>query len=813
MITGNRPMNQGMGTGMGMGMNVPGGQIPGAQQQQTQNGYQQFIANLNAVAGAKVPTGQTVPLGFSYEKGTTALSGTWGEMANDLENEKFIRAQAFQQASEIGFHVMRAIQLRNEKHGFYSSFLAGLKCIVHPNNRETHIVDPIGEMVFNEIQSTALIYQRIMGNVILQVVGEITRNTIAGREPSNNGDEVRSYVMDAAMYCAVQTLIDWVYHHPDRAIHMSVISPALKHLMQKAEDNHIFFVGRYESANSENPWKVGRVKELLQGKQVNNVLLDTLMTVSGIHDPSDFLPNTGEVAMFGNQLEFDNNGVPITPEFKAKMMRENEQWMQNQVKAYQVQPSPEEIANQWHDNTVSLNSYDYKAIPSEHFTLAVKNKFNMPDYFKEIPGTPWLIGSLKDTVNIGKHFYQEGRNVKLGIEAFTGNSGDVIPVIQFVPNNDCLKVNLVKVKMTTRNLEDEMDKFLTDPAKILPFMYLEDGEVKTSWTPKVQETSERFDEQGHFTPIDPMAPQDVEPQILVAKSVVTSENDGELIGKLDAAVKTFDPKEKLDAFIIPTKMIGTFTFSSMNEIDLVYKEIFMFVRGVAIDHRTTSDYFYAVSKALARVDNNEFTQLVTEHLSGIVNRWLVECRGYPEKRKGNTGYLHVTDILNDADDLYQMLASKDPETAARFQQLQKNNFFLENFQIFAPKEEVVAHFVKKAAGDQVEEVLAVKQAEANLLWVNDAMLISVNHFAGPVDDGIVTIKQSQEPKLFGIIEQAYKYGKKHFKTKPDILIKFKYPEGSAIRAVTFSDFDDAVVKLRAINRYEGLVRKIPVDLS
>lgn len=811
MITGNRPMMQGMG--MGMGMQQPGTQIPGQQQQQIQNNFQQFIGNLNAVAGAKVPTGQTVSLGFSYEKGSSGLSGTWGEMANDVENEKFIRAQAFQQAVEIGTLVMRAIQLRNEKHGFYSSFLAGLKCIVHPNNRETHLIDPIGETVFNEIQSTAIIYQRILASVILQVIGEVTRNIIAGREPSNNGDEVRSYVMDAAMYCSVQTLIDWVYNHPDRAIQMTIISPALKNLMQKAEDNHLFFVGRYEAANSENPWKVGRVKELLQGKQINNALLDTLMTTSGIHEPTDFLPNTAEVAMFGNQLEFDNNGVPITPEFKAKMMRENEQWMQNQIKAYQVQPSPEEIASQWHDNTVSLNSYDYKAIPSEHFTLAVKDKFNMTDYFKEIPGTPWLIGSLKDTINIGKHFYQEGRNVKLGIEAFTGNSSNLIPVVQFISNSNCLKVNLVKVNMASNNLEDTMEKFLTDPEKILPYMFLEDGDIKTSWTPKVQETTERFDDQGKFTPIDPLAPQDVEPQILVAKSVVTSENDGEIIGKLDAAVKTFDPKDKLDAFIIPVKMVGTFTFSSMDEIDRLYKEIFMFVRGVQIDHRKTTDYFYAVSRALTRVDNNEFRQLVTEHLSNVVNRWLVECRGYPEKRKGNTGFIHVTDILNDADDLYEMLAKKDPETAAQFQQLQKNEFFLNNFQIFAPKEEVVAHFVKKANGDQVEEILATKQAETNLLWVNDAMLISVNHFAGPVDDGIVTIKQSQEPKLFGIVEQAYKYGAKHFKTKPNILIKFNYPEGGAIRAVSFSDFDKAVIKLRAINRYDGLLRTIPIDLS
>lgn len=801
------PLSQQMGQQPGGVPTGMGGMQPMQNQQQ---GYAQVMAGLVAAANAKPAQGQSASVGFSYDRSNTTLTGTWGEMAQDLQTDKLIRDQAYLQASEIGFLVMRGIQMRNEKHGFYSSFLSGIKRICYPNIHDMMRVDPIGEQVFNEIQNNHAIYNRILSNTIVQVVGELTRLLVSGYELRKDGSDVREFVVDASSYCAVQTLVDWLYGHPERVVQMSMVTQPLRQLMQKAEEAHGFFQGRYDTVpNAEHPWGVGRVKELLQGKPVNNVLLDTLISAPAVHTPSDFFGNMGEIAVFGNNFEVDNNGVAVTPEFKAKMARENQEWMNNQMKQYQKQPDPVQEVQQWHDDTVSINSYDYQPIPSEKFQLNLRDQFNMADYFKEIPGTEYFIGSWKDTVNIGTQFYQEGRQIRIPVESFIGLHNNQVPVIRFIPNSNSLEVKLVTVTLTTWSVEEEMNKFLTDPASLLPFMYTENGEVKTSWEPKVQETSERLDNEGHFTPIDPMAPQNVEPHILVAKTPILSENDGETLARLDAAVKTFDPKGKLDAFIIPAKMVGTFTFSSVEDIDAVYKEIFMFERGVDIDHRTTADYFYSVSRAIARINNPEFAQLVTTHLSNLVNRWLVECRGYPEVRTQN-GFIEVTDILNDADDLYELLKKKDPDTARAFQHLQANTFFMENLQIFAPKEEVITHFKKKAGDDPVDQVIAEKQADANLLWTRDVMVVSVNHISGPVSDSVVTIKESQEPKLFAIVKQAFKYGEKHFKGVPQILIRFESPEGLPVRIATFSDYDKSVMKLRALDRYQGLIRTMPV---
>lgn len=775
-----------------------------------------FLSQAIAMSKVKTQTGgQNASgggLGFSYETSQAGLlGGVYNELRTELEVEQMVKQQAINTTVEVMRLVSFILNKRSEQGGHYSAFLSGIKNIVHPIRNQPKI-DPVGEQVYNEIMSNNGVYYQVLSNTIVQVSGELVRLLVNGHNLKHDSSDVRDLVMDAAASCAHFVLIAWLYGHPNRNNLIAIMTQELRARLRKFEENYLFFKGRYEQLpGAEIPWGTGKVKEMFEGTQMNNELFD-------IPRYQIYNPNEQTLDFMAQAVPNDYINNQYIPSHKHhNQMSEMEQFIMNNVRRYTEQENQnqeikqQELIKNWDKNFVSVNDYDRVAIPSKHFDFENRGEFRLADYFVHVGDDGWMIGHPQDVKNILTKLRNEERHpYNIFKSDLIGLNVSRLPVFKIDMLKGSAIVRFIHVPNANFGDENTMSFYLSNPSELLPYMFVQDGEVKTSWEPKIVETDKLVDEDNNFRPLDQMADQSVKPNILVGNKPLLSENDGDTIAKLDSLVKTYDPKEQLDAFILPVNMIGTVTMEEGINVETVHRAFPMLIKGNHLNYRDTKEMLMVVgSRVKEHFQNTRIEAMITTQLTNAVNRWLIECRGYAEKGDGNN-WLVLKNIFDDINDFINYLNKNDPATLESFLSLNGNEFLISSFQFLQTLKESEEYFESKSdKTDPVSVALAKTQINTNLVIQREAVFVNLRKEIGPSQGCVTRIKMSQDPKIFAIVNEAIQRSKKHFKGIPAVMLRFEHPAGGYIREAVYSEFDNNVISLRSLDQFQGLLRGIP----
>jgi hypothetical protein len=191
-----------------------------------------------------------------------------------------------------------------------------------------------------------------------------------------------------------------------------------------------------------------------------------------------------------------------------------------------------------------------------------------------------------------------------------------------------------------------METLLSNPEKLLPYMYEEDGVQKTTFDLTVLET-DRFVRDKVIVPLGEMKELEKEPNILIGNRAVNSNQGNDAtISRLNVLTKTYDPKGKLDAFVLPTVISREWHMEDEVEMDWFYQDFKFMVRGNKNDVTDTGRVLRHLKAVLDKYQGIEFAGFVTPYLTSLVNRWLVEARGYAETKERMTWVKKFYDLLS-----------------------------------------------------------------------------------------------------------------------------------------------------------------------
>lgn len=752
--------------------------------------------------------------GFSYESDGFLNSGHYGELRSEMEMDQLNRNAAMARAAEIVNLILQGIMRRASTGGYYDAWLAGLNLLRQPTPMNPGAqVDPVCEKVHAEIHSNGAIYQRILSNTMIQLTGWMVGAQLNGMQLRQDGSDVREILLETAGIVSWYVFIDWLSGHPNKISICGTLFPITKEMMRRAEDRYTMLNARYEQIpGAEMPWKTGRVSELLNGPNHNNPIFDPNMYGQvKSHQGPDTTPDQNFAfnhnVLFGNPEEQRRDGPLSDSEFWRKQLnygRDREQEAQEAIFRRQM--------NDW-ENRPAYEDLAPVILPLDKFSMETRHQYDLTKYFNKIPGTEWYVGNPAEAVKVVGKLKAHNRPFILGNKVFAQAFIYRFPIFRVNMERGEAEVRFVDADITPENYELRMELYLSDPSKLLPYMWDDDGQIKTSWEPRLKETNDCVDGEGMVIPLAKLVVEGKKPNILVGNKKISYVDDEVMLDRLQAYGKTFDPKNDLDAFAMPVTLFGNLTLETAHHMENVYEKLrLMTVEGVKELRHDTAGVIQRVKAVLLEIGDQNLSAFVTHYLTTAFNRWLIECRGYPELGTGVNSGIHIENIFDDLTNLKRHLEKTDHPTLNSFLQMDKE-MLGHIFSIFGTEAELRAMFCKVEDPEDVVEVAAMESfARTNVPLKREAVVIQLRKIIGSSEEGIVRIRESEDPTTFGIIREVLKTTERHFKHKPDILISYMTPVGGRIRAVSYSEFDESVISLRALDKSHGLLMGVPVRL-
>jgi hypothetical protein len=803
------------GTGMFQNNNQPQPQQNTAVQSQSLNQLGMLVQiSKRGLDKSQGQGGLGTGFGFSYESDGFLNSGHYGELRTEMEMDQLNRQAAIARAAEITNLVLQGIMRRTSIGGYYEAWLTGLGLLRNPKPMNPNIpVDPVCEKVHAEIHSNSAIYQRILSNTMLQLTGMMVASQLAGAQLRSDGSDVREMLVDTAGVVSWYVFIDWLSGHPNKISIAGTLFPTTKAMMIAAEECHTMLKGRYEQVpGAEIPWPGNRVTELLNGPNVNNPLFDPNMYGQVKSHQSQEDNGNAQIAfnhnvLFGNPEEQRRSGPLTDSEFWNKQLNYGRQ--QEQVKQ-------ETIFREQMDSWENRPAYEDMApiiLPLEKFSMEDRHQYDLTKYFNKIPGTEWYVGWPEEAVKVVGKLKAHNRQFILGNKVFAQAFVYRFPIFRVNMERGEAEVRFVDADITPENYELRMELYLSDPAKLLPYMWDDDGQIKTSWEPRLKETNDCVDAEGMVIPLAKLVVEGKKPNILVGNKKISYVDDEVMLDRLQAYGKTFDPKNDLDAFAMPITMYGNLTLETTHHMETLYEKLkIMTIEGVKDLKHDTAGIIQRIKGVLLEIGDQNLSAFVTHYLTTAFNRWLIECRGYPELGTGVKSGIHLENIFDDLTSLKRYLEKTDHPTLNAFLQMDKE-LLGHMFSIFGTESELKEIFCKVEDPEDPVEVAAMQNfARTNVPLKREAVVIQLRKIIGSSEEGIVRIRESEDPTTFGIIREVLKTTQRHFKHQPDILLSYMTPYGGRIRAVSYSEFDSSVISLRALDKSQGLLMGVPVRL-
>lgn len=799
-LTGNRPQQQ----NTLMGNNTQLGNQPGTQQP-TQNNPMAGLAAMASRLSGNI-NGQSGSAGL-YNIGPSRTNYSSLLCLDDSMAEEQLKTQAIHEGGVVANQLVMICARRIQANPFFKCWRAALERFKSPRKQmppESNLVDFV-----NEIDSNQNLYNYILVNAGIQLGAEFAQHLASGDDRIQKQRDVLEMVW---YRCCVDSIylqyFDFLGNHPEGAQIFYRSSSIMKEELTELEPRvYELAQARFTYVGQNCPWRKGQITSMHQRTVVNNPLLDPSVHPGDMGMQGTYFDPNYNPSSTASQAHVDEDGLRKLREYVARTAH---QVNNGTYGSYVNNPAmqPENYPPQ-----VTYGDHDKPELNIEDITRENRMSYPINKYITNIPNTEWyLIPEKYSRYIMSSMVMDDGIPFRLRDTRCLGTQ--VVYRINWQEGT----FNFRLVKHNLRDF-DLMSSLISNPEKLLPFMYEEDGVQKTTFDPTVYETN-KFENDGKIIPVGECKELEKEPDILVGnKPMKANLGNEDTVKRVNIYTQTFDPKNKLDAFVLPMVMTREWQMEPDVDMGRFYSDFSMMVQGNDLELSDTARVIRSIRAAHGECDSPEFSDFVKPYVTNLINRWLVECRGYAETRaeqkesNGSLSYLKSSDIFVDLEDFIEYLREKDLPTLRAFMDYKSNVFIRYGIEVLASREDVTKEFEEKYGK---EEDLIIRSAmmqagEKTVIIRRNTVFFNLRKVPGPRTPETVIIKESGSPEIFAIIKKALGVTRKHFKDHPQILVKFDTDEGNKVWAATRSDFDpEHVLILRAIDGYQDYVHPVPM---
>ena len=794
VLTGNRTQS----TLMGNNQQQQHGNLGGQQQpqMQQQNNPLAQLAGFSAKIAGQVnnPNSQT----SLYSSTTSRNSYSHLLCLEDNAAEEQMKAQALADAGNLATNIFNICARRIAQNPFYRVHCAAKERFKCP--RKNLPPDQTLSSFIDEIDSNQILYQFILANVSIMFTAEFANAIMRGDDRVRTD---RSVVDDMFYRCTVDGIymqyFDFLATHPDGAQIYYNAAPVVKETLNDLEPKlYDMVLGKFTFVNVQCPWRKGRLGELQQRTVQANPLLDQTnvmdMGFGGTYYDPNYNPN-----MAG--LNGQNNDAGV---------RELQEFVRQRAAMYNQQP-----VERTQDNTILQTTYggfDQPELKLENMTRENRHQYNLEKWGSQIPGTPWWVMRQEHVVNFTRVMdMDDGIPFRIRDTRCVG----CVPVYRFNMAEGTFNFRLVKHKLQAFDI---MGTLISNPDKLLPFMYEEDGIQKTTFDPTVLET-DKFAKDGGIIPVGEMKELEKEPDILIGnKPMKANQGNEHTLNRMNVYTQTYDPKNKLDAFVMPMVITREWQMEPDVSMDRFYSQFKLMVQGNSAGYDDTIQVLRNLRGAYNECESQEFKDFVKPYITNLVNRWLIEVRGYAETKQesidsGSICYLKSSDIFEDLEDWVECLKRDDLPTLRQFADYRFNTFMRMGIEVLCGRDEVKAEYEEKYGKDDDEIFVAamMKSAEKAIIIRRNTVFLNVRKQPAPHTVEAIAVKESANPELFAMVRESIKITAKHFKDTPQVLIKFDTDSGNKVYTVTPTGFDpESVYVLRPVSIEQTYCHPYPI---
>lgn len=715
---------------------------------------------------------------------------------DEVQAEAQMKAQAIMQGSQMGSILMNICFKRQQQNQMFRAMRGAMEFFKVP--RKNMPQEQILSEFINEVDQNQTLYGWIVSNISIMFSSEMSYRIAQGDSTVTQNRELWD---DATFRSTVDVLnlqfMDYLSRHPEGPSILYRASPVLKEALSMRENaSYQVAIERFTWLEQQCPWKNGKITEIQSRGQFENPLTQ--------------FQSFSEIADYGLGGGYTNPNQNMMTASEQHEMRLTQEYISRAAAAHDAgrvnhngngQQNPSEGNGSW-IQAVSYSNFDKPVQDIHNLTVNNRHEYCLADWAKQIPGTDyWVMDSETSNAIRLIMLDKDGLRIsKRDIESY-----GVVPVFKIDWQNCIMDYRLVPHKFEDA---DFMSRIISDPSILLPLMYEQDGIQKTTYDPKVLETKDLI-KNSKVLPVEEVKELGREVDIILSSKVIATEQANDVINnKVETYVETYDPKGKTDAFIIPMNALRQWHVESHVNMDEVYSSFGMMVKDPARNKGVTDTA--RVLRSISAAANNhpaeEFVGFVEPYLTALVNRYLVEVRGYaetPEEAKAEKiRGVKIDSVFTDLGDLLEWLRDNDIATLNAFLDYNTNDFMRDGIEILAPRDEAMAR-AKIEADKEEDEVIAaaiMAEREQSLLMKRETLFININNEAGPQTTHSVVVKESANPRIFAIIRKAVNSTSKHFNDTPQVLLKFGNDKNKNIWVATPSGQDsEHVIVLRTVS--------------
>lgn len=713
--------------------------------------------------------------------------------------EEQMKAQALQQGSQYGQIAINICMRRQANNPIYKAFLGAMERFKIPRKnlpQEQILVDFV-----NEINANTMLFNYIVCNAGIQLTSEIAWRIMQGDQAVTQNREVINVISEAMFRASVDSInlqfIDYLVSHPEGASIYYRASPILKETLGMIEKaSYEVALTRFNWIGQQTPWKNGRLAEL--------------QSRSSTESPMAAFQNFAEVADFGFGGGYINPNAIIQNNSTSGdqiEMQKTMEYINRTAAAYRSGESvyAQPVRDEEFFNPAQYDQHDVVQRMIEDITVENRLKYRLEDYATQIPGTDYWVMPTETML----HVVTALRDINGSkIERRPLRNPFVIPIFEINWREGTCSYKQVAHNFTDA---DYMARVISNPSILLPLMYDQDGLQKTTFDPTVLETAELV-VNGAIIPIEEAKVLDKQPDLIIGSNVMKADMTNEdILRKVDVVTNHFDPKGKMDAFIIPMSNMRQWHVEAGLNMDKLYSDFAVMTKGYNDNAGVTDTarVIRTIRSAAAHSESAEFVSFLDPYLTSLINRYLVECRGYAEtpeeaKRDSLKG-LTIDSAFGDLDDLLEWFKDNDQQTLTAFLDYKSNEFMRNGIEILMTQEKAEAYHQEAVANEEDEIIKAATLADRkkSLMMQRDTMFVNIQE-QGPTGTDAIVIKESINPKLFAILRKVMVAAEKRFDTVPQLLIKFAKDSTHKVWAATYSEIDsEHVLVIRLVSSEES----------
>lgn len=722
---------------------------------------------------------------------------------DDQMAEEQLKGQALADAGAIASNIVTICLNRNVNNPIYKTFRAAMEKFKTP--RGLGAPEPSLCSFIDEIDNNTILFQSVTVNSVIQLSAMIADGLM-------KGDGRLSSDINVIQETFYRATLDTIYMHffdflgtTEQGVQIfyrlpTIVKEALTNL-----ENPLFDMvsGRFIFVSAQCPWRKGRIGELQQRSQTENPLFNSFNQADNGFGGGYVNPNDSYFTQPQNNQQVDHRDIA---EFLNRQHMLNQQAaMENPKPIYRNQ---EEAIPQ-----TLYNDYDAPSLNLEDMTRENRLKFPLEKWGTVIPGTEWWLMRPEHAVHYGRVLkMDDGIPFRMRDTRCVGT----VAVYRFNWMEGTFNFRLIKHNLQAFDL---MGTLISNPSKLLPFMYEDNGVQKTTFDPVVM-TTDKFINDGKVVHVGEMKQLEKEPEILVgSKPMKANQNNEHTVNRLEVYTQTYDPKSKLDAFVLPMVITREWQMEPEVNMNKFYDNFSVMVHNNKHDMDDAAQVFRIIRGAHNECDSEEFKDFVKPYLTNLVNRWLIECRGYAETKQEvdesptPMSYLRSSDIFEDLEDFVEALRNDDPASLNAFMDYRFNTFIRTGVEVLCSREEVKEEFIERYGkdDDEVMRPVLIALGDKAIIIRRDTVFFNILKTPGPRTLDLVTIKESTNPELFAIIRKAFKVTDRHFKNTPQILIRFKSDEGGKVWVATPSEIDPGnVYNLRSVSAGQMYCHPYPI---